>query len=162
LKTIAIIFFTIMLGLLLHSQLAHAQEIHKWIDEKGNVHFTDDPSTIKSSVEPENAATRIGDELARQRLLKEARPNLKLPQRSYYEAHPEDRYLDQVHEINKELMKVKNPRNWTGPLPPPPSTPNPAPPPRPPTPPPPQPSFFWDVGDGVVDSQTGVWSPKSR
>ena len=34
-----------MLGLLLHSQLAQAV-IYKWIDEKGAVHFTDDPATI--------------------------------------------------------------------------------------------------------------------
>jgi hypothetical protein len=35
-----------MFGLLLHSQLAHAQEIYKWVDEKGTVHLTEDPSTI--------------------------------------------------------------------------------------------------------------------
>jgi hypothetical protein len=96
-----------MFGLLLHSQLAHAQEIYKWVDEKGTVHLTDDPSTIKLSVQPENAATRKSDELARQRILKEATPNLKLPQKSYYDANPEERYLDQVHEMNKELMKIK-------------------------------------------------------
>ncbi len=44
-KTIAIILATIMFGLLLHSQLANA-EIYKWIDEKGTVYFTQDPSTI--------------------------------------------------------------------------------------------------------------------
>jgi hypothetical protein len=45
LKRIAIILSTIIFGLLLHSQLAHA-EIYKWVDEKGTVHFTEDPSTI--------------------------------------------------------------------------------------------------------------------
>jgi len=34
-----------MFGLLLHFQLARA-EIYKWVDEKGTVHFTQDPSTI--------------------------------------------------------------------------------------------------------------------
>ena len=35
-----------MFSLLLHSQLAQAQEIHKWVDEKGSVHLTEDPATI--------------------------------------------------------------------------------------------------------------------
>jgi hypothetical protein len=145
-----------MFTLLLHLQLAQAEEIYKWVDEKGTVHFTDyRPGTIKSSVEPENAATRKGDEMARQRILKEATPNLKLPQKSYYNAHPEDRYLDQVHEINKESRKIKNSQNSKDAAlrflmsPPPPTPPKSPPPPQPRT------RFLIDQGDAVSDSQTG-------
>jgi len=166
LKRIAIIFFTIIFGLLLHSQLAQAEQIYKWVDEKGTIHFTDyPPGTIKSSVEPENAATRKGDELARQRILKEATPNLKLPQKSYYDAHPEERHLDQVHEINNELMKIKNSQNSKG-SPPPISSTTPPPkspaPPQPPPPPQPQSSSVYDLGDRFVDPQTGqvMWKYK--
>ena len=41
----SIILATITFGLLLHSQVAQA-EIYKWVDEKGTVHFTEDPATI--------------------------------------------------------------------------------------------------------------------
>jgi len=43
---------------------------------------------------PENAR---GDELARQRILKEATPDLRLPFRGYYEAHPEERAADEYY-----------------------------------------------------------------
>lgn len=74
-KRIAIIFFTITFGLPLCFRLAPAQEIHKWVDEKGVVHFEDDSGTIIMSVEPQTAATQKGDELARQRMEKEGTPN---------------------------------------------------------------------------------------
>jgi hypothetical protein len=46
-----------------------------------------------------------GDELARQRILKEAAPpDLKLPEKTYYEAHPEERFMDLAREENKPLM----------------------------------------------------------
>ena len=40
----ASLFF--LVGLLLASSVISAQEIHRWTDEKGVVHFTDDPSQI--------------------------------------------------------------------------------------------------------------------
>ena len=43
-KRIAIVIL-ISFGLLPIFQLAHA-EIFKWVDEKGTVHFTEDPATI--------------------------------------------------------------------------------------------------------------------
>jgi len=52
--------FTITLGLLLHSQLAHA-EIYKWVDEKGTVHFTEDPATIPEKYR-EKVKSRTTDE----------------------------------------------------------------------------------------------------
>ena len=45
-KKIAIILTTIIFGLLLHSQLAHAEEIYKWIDEKGTTHYSDNPNAV--------------------------------------------------------------------------------------------------------------------
>jgi len=60
LKRIAILFFTIMFGLLLHSQSAQA-EIYKWIDEKGTVHFTEDPETIPERYR-ENVKSRTTEE----------------------------------------------------------------------------------------------------
>ena len=42
----ALILPIIVSGLFLISQLSHADEIYKWVDEKGTVHLTDDPKTI--------------------------------------------------------------------------------------------------------------------
>lgn len=109
-------------------QLAYAQKIHKWVDEKGVVHFEDDSGTIIMSAEPQTAATQKGDELARQRMFKEsaapspnlnqalpqrsyeaAKPNLSqvLPQsylRSYYDAHPGEYEFELAQ---KEYLKIK-------------------------------------------------------
>ena len=59
-KRIAIVFFTIMFGLLLYSQSAQG-EIYKWIDEKGTVHFTEDPETIPEKYR-ENVKSRTTEE----------------------------------------------------------------------------------------------------
>lgn len=45
-KTIAIILSTIIFGLLLHFQMTSAQEIYKWIDEKGTTHYSEDPNSV--------------------------------------------------------------------------------------------------------------------
>jgi hypothetical protein len=46
-----------------------------------------------------------GEELARKRILKEAAPpTLKVPERTYYEAHPEERSMDIARAENKPLM----------------------------------------------------------
>ena len=44
-KTVMVILITILFGLLFISQLSLAV-IFKWVDEKGTVHFTEDPATI--------------------------------------------------------------------------------------------------------------------
>ncbi len=44
-KTMMVILMITLFGLLPIFQLAHA-EVFKWVDEKGTVHLTDDPSTI--------------------------------------------------------------------------------------------------------------------
>jgi len=47
LKRIEVILATIIFGLLLHSQLTRAQEIiYKWTDEKGTIHYTEDPNKV--------------------------------------------------------------------------------------------------------------------
>ena len=45
-KRTAILFFSIMFGLLLHSKIAHAQKIYKWIDEKGTTHSSDNLNAV--------------------------------------------------------------------------------------------------------------------
>jgi hypothetical protein len=40
------ISFILLTGLLFSSALALTQEIYQWVDEKGTVHFTDDPGVI--------------------------------------------------------------------------------------------------------------------
>jgi hypothetical protein len=60
--------------------------------------------------EPETAATRAGDEQARQRIAREGRGNVPIPGqgpgpggsylRSYYEAHPEERAKDELAALN--------------------------------------------------------------
>jgi hypothetical protein len=42
-KIMAVVLMTILLFI---SQSSHADEIYKWVDEKGTVHLTDDPKTI--------------------------------------------------------------------------------------------------------------------
>lgn len=44
-----------------------------------------------------------GDELARQRIMREATPNLRLPQISYYEAHPEERQAEYAMDLMRRL-----------------------------------------------------------
>jgi hypothetical protein len=45
-KTTMIILMTIISSLLFISQLSRAEDIYRWTDEKGSVHFTYDPETI--------------------------------------------------------------------------------------------------------------------
>jgi hypothetical protein len=44
-RIVMVVLMITLFGLLLVSQLAHA-EIYKWVDEKGTTHFTYDPETI--------------------------------------------------------------------------------------------------------------------
>jgi len=105
-----IIVILISFGLLPIFQLAHAQEIHKWVDEKGVVHFVDDSGTVIGSVVPQTAATKKADELARQNILKEATaPSSQLPQRSYYDAHPGEYEFEMA---KKEYLKAKARAEW--------------------------------------------------
>jgi hypothetical protein len=113
-KVLIVLMMGVVIGF--YSQLAFAEEIYKWVDEKGTTHFSDRPpaETVKSSVNSGNAATRKGDELARQRILKEAaQPNLKLPETSYYDAHPEEKNRSNVTlkkpvDIERKLRQMKN------------------------------------------------------
>jgi len=91
-----------MFGLLLHSQLAHA-EIYKWVDEKGTVHFTEDPTTIpekyregvKSRATEEDSMTpqekarakKLHEEEVRERLEKE---------RKEYDAKEEEKRMKEI------------------------------------------------------------------
>jgi len=45
-KTMVIVLLITLFGSLPIFQLSHAVEIYKWVDEKGTVHFTQDPTTI--------------------------------------------------------------------------------------------------------------------
>ena len=44
-KTVTVIFMTILFSSLFISQSSHA-EIYKWVDDKGTINFTEDPFTI--------------------------------------------------------------------------------------------------------------------
>jgi len=48
-----------------------------------------------------------GDELARQRIPRETTPDLRLPKKSYYEVHPEERARDDAAQANKPLMDMQ-------------------------------------------------------
>jgi hypothetical protein len=112
-KMLMVLMMAMVIGF--YSQSALAQKIYKWVDEKGTTHFTDyTPETVKPSVNPENAATQKGDELARQRILKEAQqPNLKLQEKSYYDAHPEERNQSKVTQkkqvdVERKLRQMES------------------------------------------------------
>ncbi len=45
-KRIVVIFLAILFGLLLNSQPTYAQQIYKWVDEKGTTHYSEDPNTV--------------------------------------------------------------------------------------------------------------------
>ena len=61
-KRIAIVFFSIMVGLLLHSQLSYAEDIYKWIDEKGTTHYSDNANAVPEKYQ-DKAQKKDVDEL---------------------------------------------------------------------------------------------------
>lgn len=50
-----------MFGLLLHSQSAQAQEIYKWIEEKGTTHYSDNPNAVPEKYKDKAQKKDIND-----------------------------------------------------------------------------------------------------
>jgi hypothetical protein len=53
----ASLFF--LIGIVLASSLVSAQEIYRWVDEKGSIHFTDDPSLIPEKYRDQTKTEKI-------------------------------------------------------------------------------------------------------
>lgn len=108
-KKMAVIIITILLGLLLIFQIAHA-EIYKWVDEKGTVHFTEDPATIpekykdkaKSRITEEDSMTPEERGRARRQHEEEVRERLKREKKEY-----DTKELEKVKEIVDQTQKQK-------------------------------------------------------
>ena len=50
-----------MFGLLLHSQIAHAQKIYKWIDEQGTTHYSDNLNAVPEKYQDKAQGRDVDD-----------------------------------------------------------------------------------------------------
>ena len=95
-------------------QLAHA-EIYKWVDEKGTVHFTEDPATIpekywdkaKSRTTEEDLMTPEEKIRAKQKYEEEIRERLKREKGEYDAKEPERRVKELVDKAQKQKGECK-------------------------------------------------------
>lgn len=96
-KTMVIFLMTIIFSLLFISQLSHA-EIYKWVDEKGTVHFTEDPTTI-----PEKYFDKAKSRTTEEDLMT---PDEKIRTKQKYEEEIRERLKREKGEYDaKELEK---------------------------------------------------------
>jgi len=112
LKRIAVIFFTIMFGLLLHSQSAQT-EIYKWIDEKGTVHFTEDPETIPERYR-ENVKSRTTEE---DLMSPEERMKVKREREEQEKGKQSKKEIIETTETPKPVQRVESESVDSGPSP---------------------------------------------
>ena len=101
-QKMAVIIITILLGLLLIFQIAHA-EIYKWVDEKGTVHFTEDPSTI-----PEKYQDKIK---SRQTEEDKMTPEEKVKAKEEYERERKKRLEKERLEYEQSVKEEERRRN---------------------------------------------------
>ena len=96
-KMMAVVLMTILFGLLFISQLSYA-ETYKWVDEKGTVHFTDDPATIPEKYRDKaNSRTTEEDSMT---------PEQKIRERKRYEDEVRERLKKEKREYDlKEFEK---------------------------------------------------------
>jgi len=110
LKRIAIILSTIIFGLLLNSQLAHA-EIYKWADEKGTVHFTEDPATIPEKYRAKTKSRQTEEDLMSPEEKAKAKidheRDLKERARREQEAYEKSLAEEQLRKKRRELEDTK-------------------------------------------------------
>lgn len=92
-KKMAVIIITILLGLLLIFQIAHA-EIYKWVDEKGTIHFTEDPSTI-----PEKYRDKVKSRTTEE-------DSMTLEERTKAKKQYEDQVKDRLEKEDKAYEKT--------------------------------------------------------
>jgi len=108
-KTMMVILMTIIFSLLFISQLSHA-EIYKWVDEKGTVHFTEDPATIpekywdkaKSRTTEEDLMTPEEKIRAKQKYEEEVRERLKREKKDYDAKELEKRVKEIMEKEQKQ------------------------------------------------------------
>jgi hypothetical protein len=109
-KTMMLVLMTILFGLSFISQPSYA-EIYKWVDEKGTVHFTEDPATIpekykeefKSRTTEEDLMTPEQKAREKKRYEDEVRERLKKENREY---DPKE-YEKRVKEIEDQAKKQR-------------------------------------------------------
>lgn len=102
-------------------------QIYNWQDEKGTINVSNNPGTIKCSIEPETPASKKVDKTERDRTLSDRSSQgnsvIMLAQRQfliidgkkyelspgprYYDAHPEERARDTATQANKPLMDMQ-------------------------------------------------------
>jgi hypothetical protein len=97
-KTVMIILMTILFSLLFISQSSHA-EFYKWVDEKGTVHFTEDPATI-----PEKYKDKAKGRLTEEDLMT---PEQRVRERARHEKEAEERMRQQKIKYENETVEKK-------------------------------------------------------
>ena len=96
-KTMTVVLIITLFGLLPIFQLAHA-EVFKWVDEKGTVHFTDDPATI-----PEKYRDKANSRTTEEELMT---PEEKIRAKQKYEENVRERLKREKKDYDaKELEK---------------------------------------------------------
>lgn len=119
-----VILATIIFGLLLHFQFAQAQPIiYKWIDEKGTVHFTEDPATIPDRYRDQVQTKAFEETLptiplkrdlikGRQKQAPEEMQQKKEPQYSRpllaYDPTNDSEYQKMIKKLNKSIYYQKD------------------------------------------------------
>lgn len=108
-KMVMVVLMMTLFGLLPIFQLTHA-EIYKWVDEKGTVHFTEDPATIpekyqekvKSRTTEEDLMTPEERARARKQYEEEVRERLRREKKEYDAKELEIRVKEIVDKAQKE------------------------------------------------------------
>ena len=117
LNRVAMMLSMAILCLSLIFQTAHA-EIYKWVDEKGTVHFTEDPAAIPEKYQEKVKTRTTEDDLmtpeervrARKRYEEEVRERLKREKKEYDAKELEKRVkeiVDQAQRQNDDLQRER-------------------------------------------------------
>jgi predicted ribosome quality control (RQC) complex YloA/Tae2 family protein len=117
LKRMAMVLWVIIFFSLLISQFIHA-EIYKWVDEKGTVHFTEDPATIPEKYREKTQSRTTEEDLIpyeqRIRLKKkeeaELRERLKREQNEAEIRRLEERLKKVSESVEKERREAERKR----------------------------------------------------
>jgi isoleucyl-tRNA synthetase len=115
-KTMMLVLMTFLFGLSFISQPSYA-EIYKWVDDKGTVHFTEDPATIPEKYQ-DNAKSRqteedlmSPEEKARARIEHERslQERIRKEQKAYEKSLAEESLRKKRRELedNKEEERLK-------------------------------------------------------
>ena len=113
-KTMMVVLIITLFGLLSIFQLAHA-EIFKWVDEKGTVHFTEDPATIpekykdkaRSRMTEEDSMTPEEKIRAKTKYEEEVRERLKREKKDYDAKELEKRVKEIMEKEQKQRRRCE-------------------------------------------------------